>query len=276
MDLLVSVRRIPRPAEESVAGLSSTAGCCPQPPRHARSPRPPCGGFLGGVTARAAMLPAPSPSPKPYPRSLPARSPGRNLTVTRTPSPTPVRATRTTRPDRTTPPPTTSPARRALKAARTHRARRTTTHPPPESASPLTPPQACPNPYPARHSTCLDPATPAQASAHPTRCRHLPTTTRTGRLRRPAVAGTEDVRPTRRLSRCGHTPLDVRHHRIHHGGGATWGADAVQQCRRSRAATVSVVTGATTAPRSRHRRRPTAAPRSDGDGDRRRASAVDG
>ncbi len=44
MDLLVSVRRIFRPAEESVAGLVVAGRLLCEPPRHASSPRPHCGG----------------------------------------------------------------------------------------------------------------------------------------------------------------------------------------------------------------------------------------
>jgi hypothetical protein len=44
VDLLVSVRRIFRPAEESVAGLVVAGRLLCEPPRHASSPRPHCGG----------------------------------------------------------------------------------------------------------------------------------------------------------------------------------------------------------------------------------------
>ncbi len=156
MDLLVSVRRIPRPAEESVCRPCRRGpAVCPNH-RATRDRRPHC---LGGVPARSAMLPAPSPSPKPYPRNVWPRAPGRDLTVTQSadqPSDQHRGGTRGPSPDRNTgvagqqaghlplhAAPHPRPSTRSQPKPRRHRTPRAQVRPPqrcnPHHASPGTP-----------------------------------------------------------------------------------------------------------------------------------------
>ncbi len=182
MDLLVSVRRIFRPAEESVAGLVVAGRLLCEPPRHASSPRPHCGGHSaasrrGGPCCRhrrrrldpirggfppdrrgaTRPLPKPRSTPREYashptrpqqrrPRSAaqPVAAPGRTH-----PRPTAPHPARWRAPGATTPP----PRRRA---------------PQPESRAA----DSAPHPGTSRHHAL--PRAPADTTAHSSGRHHAP------------------------------------------------------------------------------------------------------